>query len=102
MAAVVAAFLACGALLAWRAPDIHDLLAGDRAYVTWAIAWPLAAAAALAFVALVGSAISDRAKVAGTLLAFMLVAMHVVEVAVVHYMLPGYHFRYAEVPPETV
>jgi hypothetical protein len=97
MLSIAVAGCAVGALVAWITPDVRELLASSPEYSRWAIEWPIAVAVALTIVALIGGGTGDRPRLAAVVVAGLIV-MHVGEVAVVHYMLPGYHFRYAEVP----
>ncbi len=101
IALIAAGGLLMGALVAARTRAARELIAGSSEYLRWAIEWPMMVAAALAMIALIGCAIGGRPRLATTLAA-VLIVMHVGEVAVVHYMLPGYHFTYAEVPPDRV
>jgi hypothetical protein len=102
VAMVAAAGLLCAVVVVWRTPAVQDLVTGNPYYLRWAVAWPLGTAGVLIVWGLVGGVIRARGAVATTVLVVVLLAIHVGDLAVVHYMLPGYHFRYAEIPPERV
>ena len=102
IAVLLATGLVGGALLAWRNPAVRLLLETNHDYLNWALALPLGIGAILIVLALTGALIGPRSRIAGGILAVLLLMIHAVDMAVVHYMLPGYHFQYAEVPPEEV
>lgn len=102
VALVVAVGLVCAAPVVWRTPAVQDLLTGNPHYLRWAVAWPLGTAGVLILWGFISGLIRARGAVATAVTGLVLLAIHVADLAVVHYMLPGYHFRYAEVPPERV
>jgi hypothetical protein len=97
----VAVALAAFAVLALRTPVIGSLLSGDRAYLLWALGWPLAFAAALVTCTL---AVKQLAPDGRTVVApaMMLMALHVGDMLVFHYRFPGSRFEYADVTAEDI
>jgi hypothetical protein len=93
--------LSAFAVFALRTPIIASLLSGDRTYVVWALAWPLAFAAALVTCTL---AVKKLARDGRTLLvaAVMLIALHVGDMVMFHYRFPGNRFEYADVTGEDI
>lgn len=79
-------------------PDVRPLWEGTDAYASWALRWPLAVAGIMALLALAGGVRWAPAASA----AVILLTLHVGEMAAFHYLMPGYRFVYAEVPPERV
>lgn len=97
-AVVVTAALAAAVFvaLAWHAPQVRALLAGNRLYVGWALAWPLALAGLLVASALVArSTARSRAALLGC--ATLFVVLQVFDLAMLHYRMPGQRFAYADV-----
>ena len=97
-AVVVALALAAVALgvLAWTTPDVRALMTGSDVYARWALTWPLTLAAALTACALAARVFATRA---GALLVFagLLVGMQVIDLAMLHYRMPGQRFEYADI-----
>jgi hypothetical protein len=88
------------AAFAWRTPDVRDLIAHNRTYAIWAIAWPLALATMLVACILAGRFVVTRASMLA--FAVLLIAVQLADMAMLHYHLPPYRFEYADVPPEQV
>ncbi|MGH9257313.1 MAG: hypothetical protein ACRD3C_22365 [Vicinamibacterales bacterium] len=95
VATVVLAAVALVAL-AWRTPDLRALVSGNRRYAEWALIWPLVLSGLL-----IGSALLAKVTARGraALLAFatLFVAFQVVDLAMLHYRMPGQRFAYADV-----
>lgn len=102
LAVVCAAALLAAVLVVWTTPDLRDLLFGHRKYVEWAFVLPLGVAAVLCGAGIGTGLIRARPRLVGALAGVAFVVLHVADLAAIHYVLPGYHFRYAEVPPERV
>jgi hypothetical protein len=99
LAVIVAAGLVGAGLLSATADSVRQI-AHHPLYVPWAVGWPLAIGALSASVVwgaakLASSRILGTAAVGGLLL-----LVHLGDMLVVHYMLPGYHFRYNGVAPQ--
>jgi len=94
---VTLAFAAiAGGVFAWRTPNVRALMTGSSVYRNWTLIWPLTLAAALA-----ACAVAARlfAKTAGRLLVFaaLLVGVQVIDLAMLHYRMPGQRFEYADI-----
>jgi hypothetical protein len=83
-------------MFAWRTPDVQALLAGSGIYTTWAIKWPQALAAALVACAVAARVLANHPR---TLLVFAaaLVGIQVLDLAMLHYRMPGQRFEYADI-----
>ena len=79
-------------------PLLHNAIGARGDYWRFALAWPAAAAAAFAAALALWRFIPRGAAVAGAIL----VALHVADMAAVHYRLPGLRFRFADTPPNEV
>lgn len=93
---VVAVALLMFAVFAWLTPHVSELLASDRVYAAWTIGWPVVIAVAAASVLFFVPWIPLRQK--PLMLGLALIVVHVVDVAEMHYRVPGYRFHYADVP----
>jgi hypothetical protein len=102
LAVVAVAGVVWGALVLAATPAVRELFAAGPAYLTWAMWLPLAVAAGIAALSVTGAFIAPRVRFAAAAIAVLLLVLHAVELAAVHYVLPGYHFVYAEVPEERV
>jgi hypothetical protein len=78
-------------------PAVADLIAANRLYVTWTIGWPLLVAIAAVAIGLGASIVPERRR--AIVLGTLVIALLIVDLAAVHYRVPGVHFDYAEVPP---
>lgn len=76
-----------------RTPDVRTLIAENPIYPTWALGLPFAIAALACFVTWTGRA-WPAALVGG-----LLVAVHLGDMVLFHYVMPGYRFEYAEIAP---
>jgi hypothetical protein len=98
VAAMFATLLATAiafAAFAWYTPAVRQL-ATNWTYVGWALAWPLAVATALGLIGLLGRALANGAATAVTF-AVLLIVLHVADLAMLHYRMPGYRFAYADI-----
>lgn len=82
--------------LAWRTSDIGALLTGSRLYARWALGWPLLLAALLVACAVVAR-VRARSRVALFGCAALFVGFQVVDLAMLHYRMPGQRFVYADI-----
>ena len=100
IAAVVPAMLALAgvafAAFAWMTPDVRALVADAGIYTSWALAWPLALAAALASCAIVARVVARGPRVLLTF-AVLLIGLQVADLGMLHYRMPGYRWRYADI-----
>ena len=71
-------------------------MTGSSVYTSWALTWPLTLAAALTACAVAARVF---AKNAGALLVFavLLVGVQVIDLAMLHYRMPGQRFEYADI-----
>ena len=86
----------CVIALALTASDVHALFERQPNYAAWAVAWPLIPGAALALIALTAARFS-RNPSTPVVLAVLLIACETVDLAMVHYRLPGRRFEYADI-----
>jgi hypothetical protein len=93
-ATIVATAIAFGAF-AWYTPEVRALVT-NWTYTRWALVWPLVIAAALAVTALLGRVLAHRGVGALTF-AVLLIVVHVADLAMLHYRMPGYQFAYADI-----
>jgi energy-converting hydrogenase Eha subunit A len=87
-----------GTLFAWRNQAVQDLIAKNQTYLIWAIILPLATATALIVCAAAGRILCGSDRRATLLFAALLSAVHLADMGIFHYMMPGYRFEYAEIP----
>ena len=80
-------------------PDVRALMSGSSVYARWTLTWPLTLAAALTACAVAARVLATRA---GALLVFaaLLVGMQVMDLAMLHYRMPGQRFEYADIIQE--
>ena len=93
--AIVALTTIAFAMFAWYTPDVRAL-ATTWTYARWAIVWPIVVAAALGVTAFLGRTSAHRPSGALTF-AVLLIVLHVGDLALLHYRMPGYQFAYADV-----
>ena len=93
--ATVAVTVIAFAVFAWHTPDVRALLT-NWTYARWALVWPIVVAAALGATAFLGRAFAHRTAGALTFAA-LLIALHVADLALLHYRMPGYQFAYADI-----
>ena len=81
---------------AWRTPAVRALIESTASYSSWAITWPLALAAVLVLLVLVGRRLPDGR---GGAVAFgvLLIGFQVGDLAMLHYRLPGRRFEFADI-----
>ena len=82
----------------WRHDDVRWLLADDRTYRIWAFGLPALLAAGL----IVAATVAARRPAWTGAAAALVVTVHVAEMAVFHFVYPGYAQEYAGVPTEWV
>ena len=88
--------LAAGSILVWSRGAFPDLGANTALYITWAIGFPIAVAAGLVLVPFL---LAGRARTRHSPLwvAAPLIVLHLADMLVFHFVMPGYNFEYAEV-----
>ncbi len=91
----LAAASAFGAF-AWTTPAVQDLMDSHADYAWWAAVWPAALAGAVLPATL---GMSRLARTGGRPVAFgvLLIGLHLADLTLFHYRLPGRQFRYADV-----
>ncbi len=98
VAVVVTLAIAAVALftLETQKTDVRALLAGTSVYARWAIGWPVILSAIFVGITLIVGFIGRRPWLlaAG---AALLVAMQVIDLTMLHYRMPGYQLRYADI-----
>lgn len=79
-----------------RVPEAAALVAGSEPYRAWAITWPLCLGALLLACA---AAARTFGRTAGALTAFaaILIGVHVFDLTMLHYRMPGQRLRYADI-----
>jgi hypothetical protein len=79
-----------------RVPEAAALVADSAPYRAWAITWPLCLGALLLACA---AAARTFGRTAGVLTAFaaLLIGVHVVDLTMLHYRMPGQRLRYADI-----
>jgi hypothetical protein len=97
LATVVAAAIGFAAF-AWYVPSVR-MLVTNWTYAQWALAWPLVVASALAVCALGARVLANGPGAAATFAA-VLVALHVGDLTMLHYRMPGYRLQYADIQPQ--
>ncbi len=75
-------------------------LAQHPLYLRWAVGLPLATCALAASIVWAGAHLVSRGILAASGVGLFLLMLHLGDMLAVHYMLPGYHFRYATAGPE--
>ena len=99
LAATVAAGLVGVGLLSATADSIRQLVQHPQ-YLHWAIGLPLATCALAAVIVFAGASLVSKNILAAAGVGCLLVVVHLGDMLVVHYMLPGYHLEYATVGPQ--
>jgi hypothetical protein len=102
--AVMAVSAAAGvvfALLAQRITGISGLMGQNQTYMQWAVWLPVLACAAFVTAGLAGRIVPRRWLPAPGF-ALLLAALHLGEMMLFHYVMPGYNFSYAEIPETRV
>ena len=97
--AVLATIVSAAALfmaLAWRTPNVWSLTEGNELYARWVLGWPVLIAAALIASALV-TRTAARRPATMVACATVFVVLHVVDLAMLHYRMPGQRFIYADI-----
>ena len=84
------------AALAWSTPDIQALVSTNRLYSAWALGWPVLLALVLVASAL-GARMAARGQTSLIVCAAVLIALHVADLAMLHYRMPGQRLVYADV-----
>jgi hypothetical protein len=84
------------AVFASLRPHVLDLMTGGSTYVAWTLGWPLVVTVAV--VALLLPTRWMPAHLRPLTVGALLIAVQVVDLAQMHYRVPGYRFRYADVP----
>lgn len=84
------------AFFAWLTPHVSELISTDRVYAMWTIGWPAAIVGAAAGVIFFARWIPPAHR--PLMLGLALIVVHVIDVAEMHYRVPGYRFHYADVP----
>jgi hypothetical protein len=84
------------AAFAWSAPRVWELVTGRRLYVAWTLGWPFALTTAV-IVLLFLTRWMPR-HMSSFAVAAVLIVVQVVDLGQSHYRVPGYRFRYADVP----
>jgi hypothetical protein len=96
-AAVTAVLTAIGfALLVRHDPAVRSLLEGPGSYLRWAIGWPLLISSLLIALMLVARWL-PQSRGGAVVLALLLIAVQVGDLAMLHYRLPGRRFAYADI-----
>jgi hypothetical protein len=89
------------ALLAQRITGISELMGQNQTYMQWAVWLPVLACAAFVTAGLAGRAVPQRwLPTSG--FALLLAALHLGDMTLFHYVMPGYNFSYAEIPEARV
>jgi hypothetical protein len=96
----VAPLVLLGCVFLIQTPAARRLLASNTSYQWWSIPWP----AALAATFIAATFLANRLRHFAPPIVFsgLLITLHVVDMSVFHYMLPGYRLQYAEVPQSRV
>ena len=83
-------------VFAWRTAAVRALIESHAGYAPWTLAWPLALVGALVVLGVVGRRFPEGR---GGTVAFgvLLIAIHVGDLAMLHYRLPGRRFGYADI-----
>ena len=84
------------AAFAWHSPVVRTLYQDHAGYATWALVWPLVLAVSLAVLALAGGVLPDGRRTTVAVGA-LLTASLVLDLGILHYRLPGYKLRYADI-----
>jgi membrane protein YfhO len=101
MTRVLALALVAFAIFAWLTPHALELVTGRGLYLAWTLGWPFAVT--MAVVVLLFISRSMPGNVRPLAVAALLIVVQLVDLGQVHYRVPGYRFRYADVPlSETV
>jgi hypothetical protein len=79
-----------------RVPEAAALVASSAPYRAWAITWPLALGALFMGCAAAAS-LFGRTTVALTTFAAILIGVHVFDLTMLHYRMPGQRLRYADI-----
>jgi hypothetical protein len=82
------------------ASDSVRQVAHDPLYRRWAVGLPLATCALAATVIWAGANVVSKRTLAAPTVGLLLLLLHIGDMLVVHYMLPGYHFGYDGVSPQ--
>jgi len=96
MTAVLALAMGAFAVFASLTPNVRDLMAGGGTYAVWALGWPFAVAVAVIALLLPTHWLSAHLKPLAV--GALLIVAQVVDLAQMHYRVPGYRFQYADVP----
>jgi hypothetical protein len=83
-------------LFVQRTPDVRALLSGGGVYATWAILWPLSLGAGLAAWAWLARAMGAVPGALGACAAALIV-LHVFDLTMLHYRMPGQRLEYADI-----
>ena len=93
---VLALALVAFVVFASLTPHVRDLVTAGSTYLAWTLGWPLAVA--VATIALLWSTRWMPGRLKPLAVGALLIAAQVVDAAQTHYRVPGYRFRYADVP----
>jgi hypothetical protein len=99
LAAIVVAGLIGAGLLSATADSVRQI-AQRPLYLRWAVGLPLATCALGAAVVWAGANLVSKRVLASAVVGLLLLLVHLGDMLVVHYMLPGYHFGYDGVRPQ--
>jgi hypothetical protein len=93
---VLALALVAFAVFAWLTPQVLELVTGRRMYVAWTLGWPVALTVAV--VVLLFLTRWMPGNVGALAITTLLIGVQLVDLGQTHYRVPGYRFRYADVP----
>ena len=93
---VLALAMVAFAVFASLTPHVRDLMTTGWTYAAWTLGWPLAVAVAV--VALLLTTRWMPAHLKPLTVGALLIMVQVIDLAQMHYRVPGYRFRYADVP----
>jgi len=79
-----------------RTPDVRALVVSGGVYRTWVVTWPLVLGSVFVVWALLVRAIG-KSHAALTIGAFGLIGLHVADLLMLHYRMPGQRFEYADI-----
>jgi hypothetical protein len=99
LAAIVAAGLIGAGALSATGDSVRQL-AQHPLYLRWAVGLPLATCALAAAIVWAGASLVSKRILGAAGVGLLLLLVHLGDMLVVHYMLPGYHFGYANVGPQ--
>ena len=83
-------------VFAWRTPEVRALVAGGGVYTVWTIRWPFMLAASLAACAVAARLLAKHPRTL-PMFAALLVGVQVLDLAMLHYRMPGQRFEYADI-----